>query len=47
MRLKTRENRLGEMNVNECSIIAKFIFPSLVTPEYWMESREGTFSTAT
>jgi hypothetical protein len=43
---QTRENRLCETNANEFIIIAKFIVRSLVTPESWMESREGTDSTA-
>jgi hypothetical protein len=43
---QTRENRLCETNANEFIIIAKFIVRSLVTPESWMEAREGTHSTA-
>jgi hypothetical protein len=43
---QTRENRRCETNANESIIIAKFIVRSLVTPESWMESREGTRSTA-
>jgi hypothetical protein len=43
---ESRENRLRETNANDFIIIAKFIVRWLVTPESWMESREGIHSTA-
>ena len=43
---QTREDRRCETNANESIFIAKFIVRSLVTPESWMEAREGTHSTA-
>ncbi|MGE5713377.1 MAG: hypothetical protein ACM32F_05840, partial [Betaproteobacteria bacterium] len=41
-----RGSRLLETNANDSIIISKFIVRSLATPESWMDSRQGTFSTA-
>jgi hypothetical protein len=43
---ETRGNRLPDTNANESVIISKFIVRLLATPESWMDSREGTLSTA-
>jgi hypothetical protein len=43
---QTRKDRRCETNANESIVIAKFIVRSLITPESWMEAREGTHSTA-